>query len=264
MDLTALTTTTCRRSYLIVLTLGVIFLVGIGRSQTSEAKPSFRQDLHPFGFLTETHGQIIGNFADINFLSDDLLLVTVNNRIYGGVVHSFTDQPVSKLLLFDVSRRSLLKTSEMLVEKAAGSVRSIRSGQFVLLNELGLHPCSRELDCGLPVITRGPLFVSPEGSRISVGGNSKTEQKLLDSALVELEHFPWMNPNVIPGDGSLLIRRDKKLYVRLPGKPDQLLPFGGGGIWPDARFLGIPSRISSLTRLSLLRELMELFCSVYR
>jgi hypothetical protein len=193
--------------------------------------------LHPFGFLTETHGQIIGNFADINFLSDDLLLVTVNNRIYGGVVHSFTDQPVSKLLLFDVSRRSLLKTSEMLVEKAAGSVRSIRSGQFVLLNELGLHLCSRELDCGLPVITRGPLFVSPEGSRISVGGNSKTEQKLLDSALVELEHFPWMNPNVIPGDGSLLIRRDKKLYVRLPGKPDQLLPFGGGGIWPDARFL---------------------------
>jgi hypothetical protein len=46
-----------------------------------------------------------------------------------------------------------------------------------------------------------------------------------------------MNPNVIPGDGSLLIRRDKKLYVRLPGKPDQLLPFGGAGIWPDARFL---------------------------
>jgi hypothetical protein len=93
-------------------------------------------------------------------------------------VHSFTDQPISKLLLSDVSRRSLLKTSEMLVEKAAGSVRSIvySQGQFALLNELGLHLCSRELDCGLPVITRGPLFVSPEGSRISVGGNSKTEQ----------------------------------------------------------------------------------------
>jgi hypothetical protein len=167
-------------------------------------------------------------------------LVSVNIRVYRPAEESFSDQPVSKLLLFDVSQRNLLKTAEMPVEKQIGSVRATRRSEFVLLNESGLHVCSRELECRSPVATRGPLFVSPQGTRIVVGGNGQTQQKLLDStSLTELEHFSWTNPDVIPGESGLLIRQDKNLYIRLPQKPDQQLPFGGGGIWPEARFLNL-------------------------
>ncbi len=218
----------------LLATLTIAFACG----KPSEPEPFFREDLHPFGFLTEAHSRIVGNFPDINFLTDDLVLVSVNSRVYGWVEESLSDQPVSKLLLFDASRRTLLNTAEMPVEKDVGSVRATRNGEFVLLNESGVRLCSRELQCGVPIATRGPLFVSPGGTRIAVGGNGQTQQKLLDGAsLTELEHFSWTNPTIIPGDSALLIRQDNKLYMRLPEKPDQRLPFGGLGIWPEARFL---------------------------
>ena len=214
--------------------LSAIFVYG----RLPEPKRIFRQDLHSFGFITEAHGRTIGSFTDVNFLSTDLLLVTVNTRVYGPTEPSFSDQPVSKLLLFDMSRRRLLKSTEMPLEKAAGSVRATRGGQFVLLNESGVHLCSLELECGSPLPTRGPLFSSPQGTKIVVGGNAQTPQKLLDGDMKEVGQFPWHNPDVVPGDSGLLIRQDGKLYGRFAGKPDQPLSFGGGGIWPEARFLG--------------------------
>lgn len=223
---------------------GLIFVV-FGRSfcgnffpAESGPKPSFRQDLRSFGFVTDSHGQIMGNFPDITFLSDSLLLVTVNTRLYAPVVPMFTDQPISKLLLFDVAHGTLLKATEMPVEKSVGSIRATQGENFALLNESGLHLCSAALECSSQISTAGPLFVSPEGSRIVVGGNGQTEQRLLESrSLRELESFRWMSPSVIPGDEELLIRQNEKLYLRLPGKPDKPIPFGGEGIWPEARFL---------------------------
>ncbi len=124
--------------------------------------------------------------------------MTVNNRVFEPVEKLFSDQPPSKLLLFDISHKSLLKSSQMSVEKAAGSVKAIRDGQFVLLNQSGLLLCSRDLECGPPLQTPGPLFVSPQGTRIAVGGNGRTEQKLLDaSTLKELEHFS-RSSHIIP------------------------------------------------------------------
>jgi hypothetical protein len=207
------------------------------QAEIPEPKRVFYQDLHTFGFITEGHGRTIGSFTDINFLSNDLLLITVNTRMYGAVVPSFSDQPVSKLLLFDISQGRLVRSTEMPVEKAEGSVRATRGGQFVLLNESGLRVCSVELECGSPFLTRGPLFAFPQGTRIVAGGNAKTPQKLLDGDMKELAQFPWNNPNVVPGDGGLLIRQDGKLYARFAGGSDQPLSFGGGGIWPEARFL---------------------------
>ena len=69
----------------------------------------FRQDLRPFGFLAVGSGGIAANYADINFLSADLVSVTVNNRIFKTVEtveKLFSDQPPSKLLLFDISHKS--------------------------------------------------------------------------------------------------------------------------------------------------------------
>ena len=217
-----------------VLTLTVV----VANGGPSEPRPLFRQDLHSFGFITKASSQIVANYADLNFLSDDLVLVTVNNRIFGPVEKADSDQPPSKLLLFDVSQKSLLKRLEMPVEKNAGSVKAIRDKQFALLNESGLRICSYDLECGLPLATHGPLFVSPAGTRIAAGGNSQTEQKLLDAAsLKEIGRFPGINQAVIPGDGGLLIRQRGKIYVRLPLQSDQQLSFGGLGVWPEARFI---------------------------
>lgn len=223
---------------LVVLCLVPVFTVVVADGKSAEPRPLFRQDLRPFGFLTMRSGGIAANYTDINFLTTDLVLVTINSRLFEPVEKLFSDQPPSKLLLFGIAHKSLLKSSEMLVEKAPGSVRAIRDGQFVLLNQSGLLLCSRDFECGHPLQTRGPLFVSPGGTRIVVGGNGRTEQKLLDSSsLKELDHFSQTNVVVIPGDNGLLVLQDGKPYVRLPEKPDKQLPLGGGGIWRHARFL---------------------------
>ena len=206
-------------------------------NKDSAPNPLFREDLHPFGFITETHNQMLGNFTDLNFLSDDLVLVTLNTPVFGKIVEPSSDHD-SKLLLFDISQRKLVKATQTPIENAAGSVRATRDGEFVLLNEEGVHLCSRELECGLQIAALGPVSVSPEGTRIVVGGNGQSEEVLVDSAsLADLQRFPSRDLNVIPGDTGLLVRQNTKLYVRLPGIQDRLLPFGGLGVWPEARFL---------------------------
>jgi len=203
-----------------------------------EHKQIFHQDLRPFGFLTEAPGQFVTNYTDLNFLTDDLILVTVNTRVYGPIEKVLLDEPLSKVLLFDISQSRLVKKVEMSVEKSTGSVRALEDGRFALLNEMGLRVCSRELECGLARPTRGPLFVSPGQTKIVVGGNGHTEQTVLDGmTLEELGRYPWHNPSVIPGDGALLVARDTKLYVRVPGQSDRQLPLAGLGTWPTARFI---------------------------
>ncbi len=79
---------------------------------------------------------------------------------------------------------------------------------------------------------------------IAAGGNRRTEQKLLDgTTLAEIASFGWNQANVIPGDTSLLLRRDSKLYIRLPNQQDRELPLEGIGIWTEARFVS-DSRIA--------------------
>src|ERR1700757_3043111 len=87
-------------------------------------KPAFRSDLRLFGFPTEALGRIVGSFSDVSFLSNDLLLVTVNTRTFGADDDTPSDEPESKLLLFALRRRALAKVVEMPVEKAQDSVQS--------------------------------------------------------------------------------------------------------------------------------------------
>src|SRR3974390_1898954 len=185
------------KPYSLVRSLAFAFLAAlVSCNKDSDPNPLFREDLHPFGFITEAHSQMLGSFTDLNFLSNDVVLVTLNTRVYGKIVEPFSDQPDSKLLLFDISQRKILKTTQMPIEKAAGSVRATRDGEFVLLNEPGLHLCSPELECELQIAALGPLFVSPEGTRIVVGGNGQSEEVLVDSAsLADPQKFPSMNIN---------------------------------------------------------------------
>jgi hypothetical protein len=208
-------------------------------ANSAAPKPLFRQDLHLLGFPDRTLTRNMANYTDVVFLSDDLVLVAVNFRDYAGVSPLFADEPPSKLLLFDLSQRKLIRSTDLPVEKAQGSVRSTRDGQFVLLDEAGVRLCSSDLTCGQPLTSRGPLAASPGGTRLVVGGNSRTEQKLLDSAtLKELESFYPQRVFVIPGDDGLLLRYNRSnvgVHIRIPGKPEYPLE-SGGGLWPS-RFL---------------------------
>ena len=230
------------RSWLSLILIPVLFLAAGAHS--SQPGPSFRQDLRSFGFITEAPGRIVASFTDVTFLSDDLVLVTVNTRTYGPVEPLFADSPPSKLLLIDLCKRAVVKAAEVPIEKARGSVRAVADGRFVLLNESGLNVCSRDLECRLASQTRGPVLVSPKGTRIAVGGNGRTEQEVLDGiTLTEIARFPWSGPNVIPGDTSLLLRKDQKLYLSSSGEPDRQLPILGIGILPEAWFVS-DSRIA--------------------
>ena len=228
-----------RPAILIVLTIAVTLTAC---RVAPGPKPMFRCDLRPLGFPTQALGRIVGSYTDLSFLSDDLLLVTVNTQTYAAEGEAASDLPESKLLLFDLGRHSLVKTLVLPVEKAQDSVQSAGNGRFVLLNRAGLQTCSTELECGKPFQTRGPLHVSPRGTRIAVGGHGRYEEKLLDgSNLTELQSFPKNEPRVIPGDNGSLYVQKGKLYVVLPGSTDPhfVVDTSGTSTAPDARFLDL-------------------------
>ncbi len=200
-------------------------------------KPIFRHDLRPSGFPTDGLGRIVGNFTDISFVSNDLVLVTINTTTFGDEGNQEFDQPESELLLFDLSRRNAPTVTEMPVRKAKNSVQSAGNGSFVLINQAGVQICSRELQCGPAIQTGGPLFLSPQGTRLAAG---RIEQKILDGTTLQLlQEFGANEPKVIPGDNGLLYTQLGKLYVKLAGKTDPqfVLDVGSTGVWPDARFL---------------------------
>jgi hypothetical protein len=219
-----------------------IFAMAIPPFANSAApKPLFRQDLHLLGFPGRTLTRNMANYTDVLFLSDDVVLVVVNFREFARVSPLFADEPPSRLLLFDLSQKKLIRSAELRVEKFPGSFRSTRNGNFALLDQAGVRLCSSELTCGPPFASGGPLFASPGGTKLIVGGNGRSEQKLLDSETLNvLDRFHSPDLFVIPGDDGLLLRyiRSKmELHLRLPGKPEYSLEFGGDGIWPSARFL---------------------------
>jgi len=207
-------------------------------ASSKKPTPVLTQNLHTFGFLNRSKPET-GSYSDVVFLTDETVLVTINERVFSGnVVYPFEDKPPSKLLLFDVSQSKLVRTVEFPIEKNIHSVRATQNGEFVLLNEEGAHLCSATLECGISVPGRGPVLVSPRGTKLIVGGNGQTEQKLLDSTtLRELGRFSFHHPDVVPGETALLVQSERRLSVRQAGQPERPIPFGGGFIWPDARFL---------------------------
>lgn len=204
-------------------------------------KPIFRHDLRPFGYPTESLGRIVGNYSDVSFLSNDLVLVTVNTTTFAADDTSPSDLPESKLLLFDLSQRGAPTATEMPVRKAKDSVQSAGNGSFVLVNQAGVQICSRDLQCGAAVRSGGPLFLSPRGTRIAAG---RREQKVLEGTTLQVLHeFGANEPRVVPGDNALLYGQQEKLYVKFDDQPEPqfVLDTGSTGVWPDASFLSANS-----------------------
>jgi hypothetical protein len=216
--------------------LAFLATTDVGCNRPIEHIPTFHKNLVPYGFLTEA-GQDFGTFANVNFLSDDLVLVVVSNNFnYAVEQASDNDQPASKFLLFDIPQNALLRSAEIPIEKHSDSVRATRDEQFIVLAKSGVRLCSKELRCGPSVPTRGPLWVSPRGTRVAAGGNGQTQQILLDAhSLSVLETFTDFS--VIPGDVGLLVKRNQRLFIRLPQAQDKDLPFAMEGFGQVTMFL---------------------------
>jgi hypothetical protein len=235
--------------------------------------PIFREDLHPFGYPRKASHQHIADYTDLAFLSDDLVLVSINERLFDGRIEPLlSHRPASKLLLFDISEKTLAKSSESFIEKFTGSVRATHNGKFVVLSGSEIRLCSKNLECDppVPIPGEGPIFVSPKGTRIMAGGNGQNEQQLLDGdSLKVLDHFApgqWS----MPGDTAVLATRGHQLYLLREGISDKLLRFPGAG-WMrlnaqflsddtfaeyenDQTFVGVGLEGAILYRISILPE----------
>jgi hypothetical protein len=215
----------------------LLAVVGCERQDVQSPAPKFHQDLGPYGFSTEKHDHLAGSFTDITFLSDDLLLVTINQSAWKSVQRSQAVQPESKLLLFDTSHNTLLKQLSLPLEKHRDYVKATVDGQFALLDRSGIQRCSTTLVCEAAIPTPGSLLASPRGTRLLVGGNGQTDKVLLDSSsMKELSRFPPLSV-VTPGDEALLVQHDGGVYLRLPGAPDLLVPFQTSSPTAMPRFL---------------------------
>jgi hypothetical protein len=209
--------------------------------KSSIPDPIYREDLHPAGYPQKLPNQSLGDYTDLAFLSDDLVLVSINERSFFNSSEPLsTDKPPSKFLLFDISQKVLVRSSERTVEKFMGSVRATHDGHFIVLDQSGIRICSKELECDPPstIAGEGPIFVSPRGLRIMAGGNGQNEQQLLDAdSLKPLNRFAF-GQGAMPGDTGVLATRGHQLYLLRDDVPDKLLSFPGGGIRLNALFLG--------------------------
>jgi len=224
------------------LFFAAVILVSLATPAQKPSVPDsiFREDLHPFGYPQELPHQMIADYTDLAFLSDDLLLVSINVRSFAKSVEPLnTDNPPSKLVLFDISQKTLVRRSERTVEKFMGSVHATHDGNFVVLDQSGIQLCTKDLECGLPTAIdgHGPMFVSPRGTRIMAGGNGQNEQKLLDAdSLKTINQFAF-GQAAMPGDTAVLAARGNQLHLMQDDAPDKLLNFHSGGLRLDAQFL---------------------------
>lgn len=154
-------------------------------------KPLLTEDLRPFGFRDFHKNRNVSDYTEIQFLSDDLLLVSINERVFAKSEEPlFSDQGAADLLLFNLHDGKLIKNTHYPIEKTDNAVQATENDHFVVLNQEGVHLCSPDLSCGPPFATKGPVIVVADGKELIVGGNARTEKLLLDSATLQIIKTP--------------------------------------------------------------------------
>ena len=105
-------------------------------------KPSFRVDLKQFGYITDA-----AEYSSLGFLSNDLLLVVVNQRVFYRVQPLTTDSPASTFIVFDVAKKQALHSAQMMVTKSPRSVAVLSTGDFLVASLSDVKLCSADLRC---------------------------------------------------------------------------------------------------------------------
>ncbi len=224
-------------------------------SVAQRTKPIFEQDLQSYGYKFQyARDDRMQSFTDLAFLSDDLVLVSVKelylDELHPKILPSGTimyDNPMgartpptslSTLLLFSLDQKKLVRSAKLPIRKMDGAVQATQNGHFLMLSSYGLHLCSAQLECGPPWPTEGPVYISPQGIRAVVGGSRWSEQQLVDvDKFAVRETFKSGPPTVIPGDVGLMLVGYQNTLVRMPGRKDLDVGFGGDVVSPRSRFL---------------------------
>jgi hypothetical protein len=137
-----------------VLGLLVVLIVSaLPRSADAEGKPSLRADLNQFGYIG---GNGPAEYSTLGFLSDDLLLVVINQRVFHGVDPiKAPDEPPSLLAVFDLNKKQILRKVSMPITKTRDSVVPLTSGRFLILSNTEVRLCSADLRCERSFPTNG-------------------------------------------------------------------------------------------------------------
>jgi hypothetical protein len=202
--------------------------------------PFARLDLRSYGYQFVGPTSVFADYTDLGFLSEDLVLISINQRSFGRVEPTFADTPSSTVVVFDIKRGSVLTTGKMAVEKLPGSVQVVKGERFAVLNEKGLRFCDVALQCGPPIETKGPMFVSPQGKWVAVGGNALSTKKVIETeSLKQVAVFDSGNifDYVIPGDGATLVNKWDRGTIQRPGHQDAILNIDSRGNSQESRFL---------------------------
>jgi hypothetical protein len=151
----------------------------------------FRAELKPYGFLNDQEL----TYSSLNFLSDSLVLVTINEmhtipvrrlgKVLGTMEPLNTDSPPSTAILFDLDSHKPLLTASMHVQKYKDNVWAVRDNHFLILNSSGVQRCSTKMVCGDTYPTTGPVFVAPDRDKAFIGGNAGSQRVLLDTATLQ-------------------------------------------------------------------------------
>ena len=117
-------------------------MIGACSHRTTDLSPAFTVDLQPWGYSNEPSGPPTASYSSLAFLSDDIVLVVINERRFTQAVEvSLTDEPASKVLLFNIRSNLLVTTAQIPVEKQPGAVQISEGGHFSGWNESGIQLC---------------------------------------------------------------------------------------------------------------------------
>ena len=110
----------------------LVLLIASLHAWRAEAKDklSFQVDLKQFGYVTDA-----AEYSSLGFLSNDLLLVVVNQRLVYRVQPLTTDSPTSTLIVFDVAKKQMLRSAPITITKAARSVAVLTTGDFLVASD---------------------------------------------------------------------------------------------------------------------------------
>jgi hypothetical protein len=223
----------------------VIALLASGGCNSQQTGPlSVRLDLRNFGYQFAA-GAPVADATELSFLSEDLLAVSVNQKLVDSESHAPPggENPHATIVVVDVRTGRIVTQGSMPLGTGEDAVQTVSGKRLAVWNSKGLQLCAPDLHCDPPLAGPGPLSVSPKGRRVVFGSYGRNPFKLLDveslrqvAALDDTEGAYGVN--VIPGDTALLISHGPSQFaIHRPGKQDKLMDFDKGGAFGLSQFI---------------------------
>lgn len=179
-------------------------LVTGGSAAETGHKPERIFDMRQYGYAGEAR-----DYSAVVFLSEDLLVVAINQAPYYYPHPLFEEKPDSTLVLLDVGNEKPPRVTHTPMFKFDDSMAPALEGYFLVLTLSEVKLCSADFDCQRTFPTKGPLWLSSDRSKIVVGGNSMTPRVILDSRT--LVPITGPSPKTIQGAWQTRERHDRSI-----------------------------------------------------